>query len=297
MLVVPDINNLFLPLSQSKLFVKYSECTGIIDNLLDKLPLMFGQSKVNECAGGAALEAAAVALEGTAGKCLYFVSSLCTVGPGKLNKRDQPTIIGTDKEKSLYQSQDPFYQNIAEKCVKNSTCIDLFLFPFAFMDVATLAIVSKLTGGQIYFYPHFNIKHAHKLMVELQRNVQRNFGMQALMRVRCSRGILFNDKLTKSGLTVSNQFGNFFLKGSNEMELAGIDCDKSFCIEIKYDDKLDEKSEPCFQCALLYTTKAGERRIRVNTLSLTCTSVLGNLFKAADCDTILNFFARTGKYI
>jgi len=75
--------------------------------------------------------------------------------------------------------------------------------------------------------------------------------------------------------------------------LAGIDCDKSFCVDIKYDEKLDEKSEPCLQCALLYTTRKGERRIRVHTLSLSCTSVLGNLFRAADCDTILNFYART----
>jgi len=69
---------------------------------------------------------------------------------------------------------DPFYQTIGEKCVKNAICIDLFLFPFAFMDVATLAVVSKLSGGQLYFYPRFNAtKYADKLSVELQRNILR----------------------------------------------------------------------------------------------------------------------------
>jgi protein transport protein SEC24 len=133
--------------------------------------------------------------------------------------------------------------------VKSSVCVDQFLFPASFMDVATLAVVSKLTGGQLYFFPNFNIsKHADKLSVDLQRNIQRNFGMDALMKLRSSRGICYDLFILKySGLTVSNYFGNFFMGQSNELELPGIDCDKSFCAELKYDDKLDEKSEPCLQ--------------------------------------------------
>ena len=42
------------------------------------------------------------------------------------------------------------------------------------------------------------------------------------------------------------------------------------------------------QCALLYTTTAGARRIRVHTLSLPCTNVMGNLFRSADLDTQLH---------
>ncbi len=53
------------------------------------------------------------------------------------------------------------------------------------------------------------------------------------------------------GLTVGNQLGNFHPTNS-ELELASLDSDKSFCIQLKYDDKLEEKSEPCIQCALLY---------------------------------------------
>jgi protein transport protein SEC24 len=41
------------------------------------------------------------------------------------------------------------------------------------------------------------------------------------------------------------------------------------------------------QCALLFTTVTGERRIRVHTLSLPCTNVLGNLFRSADLDAQL----------
>jgi hypothetical protein len=67
MMVVPDINGLFLPIAQSLLFVKYSDSKNIIDGLLDKLANMFATNKVDECAYGAALEAANLALEGTPG--------------------------------------------------------------------------------------------------------------------------------------------------------------------------------------------------------------------------------------
>lgn len=51
------------------------------------------------------------------------------------------------------------------------------------------------------------------------------------------------------------------------------------------------------QCALLYTTVYGQRRIRVITLSLPVTSMLSNLFRAADLDTQFCCFLKQGKYI
>lgn len=48
------------------------------------------------------------------------------------------------------------------------------------------------------------------------------------------------------------------------------------------------------QCALLYTTVYGQRRIRVTTLSLPCTSMLSNLFRAADLDTQFSCYMKQG---
>lgn len=42
---------------------------------------------------------------------------------------------------------------------------------------------------------------------------------------------------------------------------------------------------PCLQCALLYTTIDGQRRIRISTFSLPCTTMLSDLFRSADLDT------------
>jgi len=77
------------------------------------------------------------------------------------------------------------------------------------------------------------------------------------------------------------------------LKLATFDSDKSYIIELKHDDKLDEKSETVLQTALLYTTSSGQRRIRVFNMSLPVTAVLSNIFRSADLDSIVNFLSRT----
>uniref|UniRef100_A0A8C5BDK2 Uncharacterized protein n=1 Tax=Gadus morhua TaxID=8049 RepID=A0A8C5BDK2_GADMO len=47
------------------------------------------------------------------------------------------------------------------------------------------------------------------------------------------------------------------------------------------------------QCALLYTTAGGQRRLRVHNLSLNCSSQLMELFKSCETDSLINFFSKT----
>ena len=46
------------------------------------------------------------------------------------------------------------------------------------------------------------------------------------------------------------------------------------------------------QCALLYTTAFGERRIRVLTLGFKVTSSVASLFRYADLDALTNILMR-----
>ena len=48
------------------------------------------------------------------------------------------------------------------------------------------------------------------------------------------------------------------------------------------------------QCALLYTTIDGQRRIRVTTLSVPCTTVLSSVFRGADLDAQVTYFMKQG---
>jgi protein transport protein SEC24 len=65
---------------------------------------------------------------------------------------------------------------------------------------------------------------------------------------------------------------------------------------VQYDGKLDDKMDCYFQCALLYTTLDGHRRIRIHNLSLPVTSVLANIFRNAELDCITNVMAKGGKF-
>jgi hypothetical protein len=51
--------------------------------------------------------------------------------------------------------------------------------------------VSKQTCGQVYYYPNFNgNRDGERLYADLKHNITRRIGFEAVMRVRCSVGML-----------------------------------------------------------------------------------------------------------
>lgn len=58
---------------------------------------------------------------------------------------------------TLFQPQTSFYNNLAKECVAQGCCVDLFLFPNQYVDVATLGLVTYQTGGSIYKYTYFQV--------------------------------------------------------------------------------------------------------------------------------------------
>lgn len=58
---------------------------------------------------------------------------------------------------TLFQPQVSFYANLVKDCVAQGCCVDLFLFPNQYVDVATLGVVPTSTGGSIYKYTYFQV--------------------------------------------------------------------------------------------------------------------------------------------
>lgn len=98
-----------------------------------------------------------------------------------------------------------------------------------------------------------------------------------------------------SGLQVIDHYGNCRMSTYTDMDLAGIDEDKALAAVLKHDSKLDFSRNVCFQCALLYTTKTGERRVRVHNLSLTATNQIADVFRTGDVDATISVMTRKGK--
>jgi len=283
MMVVPDIHDVFLPLAPEVAFVRYRDSKEIIDSLLQKLPSMFQNTKVTEAAFAAAVQAGMQALKPIGGRILIFQSCIPTIGPGKLQKRNDVKVLNTDKEKNLYLPQDPYYTQLAQQCVDASVSVDIFLFPTNYLDIATLSTLSTTTGGQVYLYNKFNYaKDLTRFYQDLTRNLTREYGYDGVMRVR-----------TSEGFAPTNYSGNFTIINGDEVRLAGIDSDKSIMVEFQYDGKIPEKSEPFIQCALLYTNSNGERRIRVHNITIQCSNSMSHVYRGTDYDSLMSYISRT----
>ena len=85
--------------------------------------------------------------------------------------------------------QNDTYKELGNECVKNAVCVNTWVFPSEFIDLATLGVVSNLTGGDIRYYPGFNGAHdSAKIAYQLDHDVHRETGSDGVMRIRCSDG-------------------------------------------------------------------------------------------------------------
>uniref|UniRef100_A0A4W4EYL7 Protein transport protein Sec24C n=1 Tax=Electrophorus electricus TaxID=8005 RepID=A0A4W4EYL7_ELEEL len=275
MMVVSDVADMFVPLLDGFL-VNVAESRVVIESLLDQIPDMFADTRETETVFGpviqAGLEALKVITDLTAADC----------APGKLKNREDKKLVGTDKEKSLFQAQVSFYSNLAKECVAQGCCVDLFLFPNQYVDVATLGVVPTSTGGSIYKYTYFQGQaDQERFLNDLRKDVQKQMGFDAVMRVR-----------TSTGIRPTDFFGSFYMSNTTDVELAGLDCDKTVTVEFKHDDKLSEETGALMQCAVLYTSCSGQRRLRVHNMAVNCCTQLADLYRNCETDTIINYFAK-----
>ena len=58
---------------------------------------------------------------------------------------------------TLLSPQTNFYTKLGHECVAAGCSVDLFLFPNSYIDVATVAEVPRLTGGEVHKYSYFQV--------------------------------------------------------------------------------------------------------------------------------------------
>ncbi|XP_052621536.1 protein transport protein Sec24-like CEF [Lactuca sativa] len=285
MFLVPDIHDVYTPLP-SDVVVQLSECRQHLDLLLESIPTMFQNNKTADSAFGAGMKGAFLAMKNTGGKLLVFQSVLPSAGIGALSAREaegRSNISSGEKEPhKLLQPVDRTLKTMAIEFAEYQVSVDVFITTQSYVDIASVSVVPRTTGGQVYYYHPFSaLSDPAKLYNDLRWNVTRPQGFEAVMRVRCSQAV-----------QVEEYFGNFCKRIPTDIDLPAIDCDKTIMVTLKHDDKLQDGTECAFQCALLYTSVYGQRRIRVSTLSLPCTTMLSNLFRSADLDTQFSCFLK-----
>lgn len=111
-----------------------------------------------------------------------------------------------------------------------------------------------------------------RFLSDLRRDVQKIVGFDAVMRVRTSTGQSWLEKsrlgdksgreargtcrtlspdpvLVASGIRAVDFFGAFYMSNTTDVELAGLDGDKTVTVEFKHDDRLNEESGALLQVA------------------------------------------------
>lgn len=88
------------------------------------------------------------------------------IGFGKLHDRDDPKVYNTPNEHKILTQENDTYTKLAEECIKNRICVDLFITipDTKSIDLTTIAPIATYTGGDLNYFMPFDInKHGEKL--------------------------------------------------------------------------------------------------------------------------------------
>jgi len=285
MLCVSDLENLFLPVPED-LLVDLNDSRSVVESLLQELPHMFGPDRAAQapidCALGAALLGAERVMGHIGGKLCVFASTLPSLGDGKLAYRESAAIYGTEQEVTLLRGEDKWIKDRALELSRMQICVELFLVSSGYSDAANLSQLAIGTAGHVFYYPQFHgERDAEKLTYELSRVLTRPLALEAVMRIRCTRG-----------MRISSFHGNHHMRANDLMALPNCGPDNCYAVNLTYEEPVLAGGCVCIQAALLYTTTAGERRIRVMNTALPICQALSEAVDTVNVDVAINVLAK-----
>jgi len=286
-----DINNPFCPLPKERLMVNLKDGKGKIEALLDKAAASFDtvanyRSPVvpsGSCAG-AALRSAIDLLSPMCGRVLWFFMDIPSAGYAALKSRNNRSLYNTEKEKIMFlpDEKDKAYREMTELCVKERVGVDVFACTQGDVDLATIAPIAGLTGGEIYYYPVFNSADAgEKLHFDIFRNLTRKTVYDVSIKARCS-----------IGLSIENYYGGFGETVNEPIQLSVMDADKTIAFTLKQTSNLSSGSQAYFQLAILYTTTRMERKVRILNYAFAVTDQVPQVYSSIDVDAVLGLEIR-----
>jgi len=316
-LIVSDFDEGFCPLPPNRLVVGVDENGAALVELLESLLSEYSELKQNQqqqqqqqqqgqqqlqhqqqqqphaCISGTAFQAAISGLEPCGGKVVFFVTQAPSFGPGTLkerNRAEKPLEYSTDKENGMYivtpEMERQLFGELSKKCCFNQISVDIYSFGDDHKDLTSWAIPSNNTGGSVFRFPFLqanDMVNLSKFQATLQHTSRRNTALEAVLKVRSSNGVRV-DQYFGTGLKRTR---------GGELDMAYIDEDNACVAMLDHDGmSLENQKEVYLQCAVLYTTVTGQRRVRVHNLACPVTGQIADIFRNADIDSISNVMAR-----
>jgi len=255
------------------------------------------------------------------GRVVAFLGSLPNVGRGACAPRESARAYGTERERDMFApapgAGGEWYRALGVTAAEHGVCVDLNFCGTGWFDAATVGQVAELSGGALRLYRDFlgpagsaaaegggggaqpqpqqqqqqqqqqqpAPEGAQALVAEFSDSLRRERGFDAMLKVRCS-----------SGVGVASYAGGYVREGEGEdgeVVLAGVDSHTGLLAHLALDGgDMPDGGAVHVQCALLYTTVGGARRVRVFNLALRATGDISQVFRHADIDVVLGALAR-----
>ena len=311
-LVVPDVAAMFCPLADT-LFVSPVAARDAVLAFLDRFTELAAalaedgsssDSREEEAEGpcfGAAVQDAVLAFKaaGLCGRILAFCGDVPTGGAGALAARDDPARLsgraasGTASEAAAAEAEErrllrpasAFYAWLAQQCVAQGVGVDVWALYAAEADLASVGELARGTGGALRAYAAFDAaRDGAALGAALWARVARPWGCQGAFRVRASRGLGVRDYCGAGAPA----------PGGASVDLALVDSAATLAVRLAHEGDLAPGRDAVVQAALLYTTRAGARRVRVHTVALPVTPACALVYRGLDGDALAACLARLG---
>jgi len=285
--VVPNVDDPVSPLPNDRILFQlqenksYHAFLNFIEGLSDLFQENRNQPGQKLCVG-AVMKVSQEVLSSTGGKVIVFQTGMPSVGIGQLKSRLDPNVYGTKEELGLLRGSVAFWNELASKATDSSeitVSFDIFLCAETYVDLASVAEVTRATGGQVYFYENYqDVVDSTRLYYDLKQNIMRFTGFDATMVVRASEG-----------LEIIEQMGALTETRQKDIILPVVTCDSTICFKLQQNKVLKGEFSPCLQVAIIYTNIFGECMIRVLTAEFNTVRSMNGLYKQADLFAIVKF--------
>ncbi|KZT62462.1 hypothetical protein CALCODRAFT_489824 [Calocera cornea HHB12733] len=282
LLVVSDLDDSFVPL-EGNWFVDPDVSRAGIENLLEILSRHRVEHASPLCATGSVVNAIIPAMSKTGGHVIIFTAGLVTSGLGICVQRDENQLAGTKDEKTIFSPQGTFWPNLAERSAQAGIAVDMFVAPLSPIDLASIGTLAEFTGGRVFFHPKFDSGRDHAPLVSELKLVLQSFSCYDVnVKVRCS-----------TGLRVSACHGSFYADQPASPTYAVMHASSAFAAELKHTGSLAPGSTAYIQCATLYTSRDGRRRVRCHNLAVDVKPLIGEFFARTDLTAGLSLFSKS----
>lgn len=251
----------WIPLPSDDIVVNFQECQENVLNALDEIQKIVG----GNCGCiRPALETAVDVLGVNGGKVLLFSFNWYLEG-------------GHGKSLSLNPNAE-FFDDLAEKMVKNQVTCDVFVWGVAYVGLVNLLPLCTKTGGTAFYYKDES-GVGEQLVRDVGKTIPQPLGWESLLKLRVSRDF-----------RVSAIFGHFTYK--NDVMVIPALSDQCFSFELVPVNEITSCTFLCVQFSILYTNHDGVRLIRVFNHRVHLTNSVSAIIQSVNQDCLLNFFIK-----